>query len=128
MFIADVNQRRFPSGLARQKIQLPFDVVILKTIDTTHLSDNNNYDHERRLMYVALTRAERYLFVTRSGGGRSHFFEEVANCVKSSGGTVASAPAAGVPTNLQYLNQEFRRDFRLTTSFSDLRYYLEVSS
>lgn len=121
VFLADVCARRFPSGWARQKKELPFDGPILGRIDPAALADNENYDGERRLMYVALTRAERYLFVTCSGKRLSRFFREVAGLVGKVGGSVG---LADVPRGVRYLKSESRREFRLATSFTDLCYFL----
>ena len=43
-----------------------FSGYIVHEIDIDGLSDNDNYDGERRLMYVALTRAERFLVISHS--------------------------------------------------------------
>ena len=64
VFLADVKSQRFPSNRARRAPTLPFSGPAALAIDPQRLADNDNYDDERRLMYVALTRAERYLFVT----------------------------------------------------------------
>jgi DNA helicase-2/ATP-dependent DNA helicase PcrA len=124
VFLADVCARRFPSGYARQQPELPFDGPILKRIDPARLADNSNYDDERRLMYVALSRAERYLFVTASGRNRSQFFRTIEDLVQAVGGSGAGSPEA-VPTALRHVKSEANREFRLVTSFSDLRYYVE---
>lgn len=122
VFVADVASRRFPSAMARRLRDVPFEGDILNTIDPAQLADNANTDAERRLMYVALTRAERYLFVTSSKP--SAFFRTVADDVGSEGGTAAAGTDA-VPSQIRHATAEFRSDVRLATSFSDLRYYLE---
>lgn len=124
VFLADVCARRFPSGYARQPPKLPFDGPILQRIDPARLADNPNYDDERRLMYVALSRAERYLFVTASGTNRSQFLKTIEDLVQSVGGSAGDSPEA-VPAALRHVKSEPNREFRLVTSFSDLRYYLE---
>jgi DNA helicase-2/ATP-dependent DNA helicase PcrA len=124
VFLADVCARRFPNQLARHREPLPFEGPLGQRIDPAYLADNDNYDGERRLMYVALTRAERYLFVTCSGRQRSQFFRTVEQVVGRVGGTTG-APPASVPATLRYEKSEPRREDRLVTSFSDLRYYLE---
>lgn len=122
VFLADVCYRRFPSGLARQVKSLPFDGPILERIDPAALADDENYNQERRLMYVALTRAERYLFVTCSAGRyESRFFREVEGLVRAVGGATGDA---GAPRGLRHLPAEVRRELRLATSFTDLCYYL----
>ncbi|GFN21936.1 ATP-dependent helicase [Thermanaeromonas sp. C210] len=121
VFLADVCANRFPSGLARHEKELPFEGPILKRINPAALADNENYDDERRLMYVALTRAERYLFVTCSGKRRSRFFREIARLVAEVGGVVEQTD---VPQGIRHLRSEARREFRLATSFTDLCYFL----
>ncbi|MCZ7434863.1 ATP-dependent DNA helicase [Micromonospora sp. WMMC241] len=126
VFVADVRARRFPSQRARQQTTLPFEGELRTVIDPAGLADNNNYDAERRLMYVALTRAERYLFVSCSGTQRSMFRRELEPVVAAAGGAVA-AGAPGVAPRVIEL-RDGHRDVeaqRLVSSFSDLRYYLE---
>jgi len=124
VFLADVNAKRFPSILAKRGPNLPLSGDIVGEIDVAGLADNENLDGERRLMYVALTRAERFLFVTHSGKQTSRFVRELEPIVTAEGGVVSNDPA-GVLEALKYLPKEHRRDIQLVTSFSDLRYYLE---
>jgi DNA helicase-2/ATP-dependent DNA helicase PcrA len=124
VFLADVCANRFPSSRARREPGLPFDGPITARIDEADLVDNENYDHERRLMYVALTRAERYLFVSASGRRQSRFFRAIPDLVSAAGGVGDARPAA-TPAELEYISSEPSRESRLVTSFSDLRYYLE---
>jgi DNA helicase-2/ATP-dependent DNA helicase PcrA len=124
VFLADVNARRFPSSMAKRAADLPLDGPILAEIDAAGLSDNDNNDGERRLMYVALTRAERFLFVSHSGKQTSKFVRELGSIIRSSGGVVTT-DSARLLDELRYAPKEHRRDIKLTTSFSDLRYYLE---
>lgn len=124
VFLADVCARRFPSQMARRAAQVPLAGPILTEIDIAGLSDNANYDGERRLMYVALTRAERFLFISRSGDQTSRFIKELEPIVKDSGGTVTTN-SQKILHDLKYAPLEHRREVQLATSFSDLRYYLE---
>ena len=124
VFLADVAARRFPSSRSRTPPQLPFDGPITRKINPAFLADSSNHDDERRLMYVALTRAERYLFVTHGATQTSQFFTSVAQCIQSQGGTSSARPAS-VPAKIQYRKIKFSSDVRLVTSFSDLRYYIE---
>jgi DNA helicase-2/ATP-dependent DNA helicase PcrA len=57
VFLADVNARKFPSNYATRQPKLLLDAPILRSVDPSFLADNANRDGERRLMYVALTRA-----------------------------------------------------------------------
>lgn len=103
---------------------MPLAGSIVREIDIPGLADNDNYDGERRLMYVAVTRAERFLFISHSGGQISRFVRELAPMVRDSGGFV-TADSDQLLNDLKYAPKEHRRDVRLATSFSDLRYYLE---
>jgi len=124
IFLADVCARRFPSGLARRKPNLPLAGRIVQEIDIAGLADNDNYDGERRLMYVALTRAERFLLISRSGKQVSRFIRELRPMVENVGGVVSNDPES-ILNDLRYAPKEYLRDVQLVTSFSDLRYYLE---
>ena len=124
VFLADVNVQRFPSSFASRLPQLPLDGDIVKKIDIAGLADNKNHDGERRLMYVAMTRAERFLFISHSGSRTSKFIKELKPVVAEIGGMVTSASGELLDA-LRYAPKEHRRGVRLSTSFSDLRYYLE---
>ncbi len=124
IFLADVNARRFPSGYARRKPELPLAGRVLREIDVDGLADNDNHDGERRLMYVALTRAERFLIISHSEMSTSKFIKELRVFVEESGGTVTE-DSEQLLSDLKYAPKEHRRDTRLCTSFSDIRYYLE---
>lgn len=126
VFVADVCSRRFPSQFARRAAPLPMSGNILRQIDVDSLSDNGNYDAERRLMYVALTRAERFLVVTHSGQQVSRFIQELNPMIRSAGGTVATN-ARDLLQRIRHAPLEYKRDIQLSTSFSDLRYYLACS-
>jgi DNA helicase-2/ATP-dependent DNA helicase PcrA len=122
VFVADVCAQRFPSSYATRVDDPLFEGAIRKRIDPRNHADNSNYDAERRLMYVALTRAQRYLFVTSSRP--SQFFKTIFGRIAATGGVATDSPVA-VPVGLRYLRAAFDEDVRLVTSYSDLRYYLE---
>lgn len=122
VFIADVVPHRFPSRNARQRVPLPFSGEILDAINPAHLADNENYDDERRLMYVALTRAERYLFITTSR--KSQFFREL-EFIAEENEIICSQGDSNEILNCEYHPISFNEDIKLKTNFSDLRYYLE---
>ena len=124
VFLADVCARRFPNIKAKTPPIVPLSGNILCRIDPQRLADNDNNDDERRLMYVALTRAERFLFVSRSGNQKSKFFRELEG-VFHNNGAVVGAIAEAIPDVAVHLPSGYQRDVRLVTSFSDLRYYLE---
>ena len=124
VFLADVCARRFPSNRARTRERVPFDVDAPDFVDPEPLADNENYDDERRLMYVALTRAERYLFISASGRSRSRFFGELSELVTQVGGTVADGPLE-IADAIERQASAVSREDRLATNFSELRYFLE---
>lgn len=124
VFLADVCAQRFPSGYASRVPDLPLDGRIVDEIDVAALADKANNDAERRLMYVAITRAERFLFISKSGAKTSKFVKELMPLVRAAGGLVTD-DTDGVLKALKYAPKEHQRDVRISTSFSDLRYYLE---
>jgi DNA helicase-2/ATP-dependent DNA helicase PcrA len=124
VFLADVCARRFPSQFAKRAVNLPVSQKFADAMQVGSLSDNDNYDGERRLMYVALTRAERFLFVTHSSKQTSPFIKELRDKMRQAGGMVSASPQQ-VLHELKYAPKEHKRDINLATSFSDLRYYLE---
>lgn len=94
VFISDVNQGKFPSknsdskaityqdpvGLRKRKIYLnsgyAFEYDNWKT-ELLMKCLSGNYDEERRLMYVAMTRAEQHLFITADEERASTFFNSL---------------------------------------------------
>ncbi len=94
VFISDINRRRFPGttgenqvidysdpvGLRQKKIlsdsEPPYDFDNFSTI-LLHRCLTGEYDEERRLMYVAMTRAEQYLFLTADVDKKSKFFQNL---------------------------------------------------
>ena len=93
VFIADINQSRFPStnssssrinfneltGLRQKKIynsdtQFLFDNWKAYLVSKAH---DKSHDEERRLFYVAMTRAENHLFLSSSKDRPSQFFENL---------------------------------------------------
>jgi len=131
VFVSDVVSSRFPSSRATTAPDIPFDGAILTRIDPTQIADNRARDGERRLMYVALTRSERYLFITSSkpseyfAARKKSLQPGVADIIQAAGGIGPTAAPASVPTNLRFRPSETSRDSRLVTSFSDIRYFLE---
>jgi DNA helicase II / ATP-dependent DNA helicase PcrA len=124
VFLADVCAQRFPSSRAAHQPQLPIDGDIVRQIDVAGLADNANHDGERRLMYVAITRAERFLIVSYSGTKTALFVKELNGLIKETGGLVTTN-SGKLLEELKYAPMEHPRDVRLSTSFSELRYYLE---
>lgn len=125
IFLADVCAQRFPSKYAKSEPGLPFDGEFTNIIRASDFADNENYDDERRLMYVALTRSERYLFVSCSGKNRSLFFKEVSEIISQADGAVKQK-GTKIPQAISLRPSEICKvKVRLITTFSDIRYYLE---
>lgn len=122
VFLADVASQRFPSSMARREETLPFGGDAADRIDVASLADNPNYDGERRLMYVGMTRAERYLHITSGSSNTSRFEREAGTIVRRHGG---EEQPIGNPTIPPLIPTRSDPTFRLVTSFSDLRYYME---
>ena len=124
VFLADVCARRFPSNRARTLPRMPFDDGTVPEIDVGRLADNENYDDERRLMYVAMTRAERYLFISTSGNQRSVFIRELAPIFEQYGASVSQGPLE-VSSTIQMHPISPNSEASFATSFTDLQYFVQ---
>ena len=94
VFLANMNSQQFPStnsssevifydGLIGLRNRKSFSEEAGFTFDNldTYLASRlarPDYDEERRLLYVALTRAENYLFLSAEKGRESRFFQGLA--------------------------------------------------
>lgn len=124
VFVADVCALRFPSNQASRAPRMPFERSAVPQIDPRRLADNQNLDNERRLMYVAITRAERYLYISASGNRQSRFFRELRTIFPNHGGLVRRDGIDVAPTiQMESIAPDSTTPF--TTSFSDLRYFAE---
>ncbi|PTD94876.1 hypothetical protein C9439_00095 [archaeon SCG-AAA382B04] len=94
VFVSDVNSGAFPSygrGSGRIQYEDPIGLRQKKRYvggDLPYLYDNwraevlnkclsRGYDEERRLMYVAMSRAKKYLYVTADPEQKSQFFKDL---------------------------------------------------
>jgi ATP-dependent helicase/nuclease subunit A len=93
VFVSNINQDRFPStsssssavqfeettGIRMRKNYISEDGLVYDSWKTEIMNKTlpQNYDEERRLFYVASTRAEKYLYMTAESGNMSTFFSEI---------------------------------------------------
>ena len=126
VFLADMNARRFPSVFARRVPELPFGTELKERVKAEDFADNENNDDERRLLYVAITRAERYLFISSSGQQQSKFFRDISKTIiECNGGEALGCSTAGQISIVLAKTMPGQDRARLVTSFSDVRYFLE---
>ena len=99
VFLVDVNQSHFPpqnSGSDRIFYDETFGLRRTKILagEETYAYDNwktkllqkcqpSDYSEERRLAYVAMTRAKQYLFVSTQEGNERRFFKELTTRIDS---------------------------------------------
>jgi len=93
VFLANMNSQQFPSTNSSGETIFYDDLIGLRNrksfSEEAGLTFDNleaylasrltspDYDEERRLLYVALTRAENYLFLSAEAGRESRFFQEL---------------------------------------------------
>ncbi len=93
VFLANMNHQQFPSTNSSSETIFYDDLIGLRNRKTfseeAGLTFDNleaylasrlarpDYDEERRLLYVALTRAENYLFLSAEAGREGRFFQEL---------------------------------------------------
>ncbi len=93
VFLANMNSHTFPStnsdgkrifyddviGLRARKIYSESDGFLYDDLGTylTSRVSGVDYDEERRLLYVALTRAKNYLFLSAEKGSEGRFFQDL---------------------------------------------------
>jgi superfamily I DNA/RNA helicase len=98
VFVANVNDHRFPSMSGGYPSNVTYDEVLGVRQRKVYLDEDDGYpaydydnwsyalaskclpteyDEERRLMYVAMTRAENYLYFTAETDNESRFFEDL---------------------------------------------------
>ncbi|MFZ5643050.1 MAG: ATP-dependent helicase [Bacillota bacterium] len=123
VFVVDVENLRFPKKNKKYEGWLPQQEIgaALKrgAYQTTR-------DEEARLFYTAITRAERYLYITgseRLPGGKSA--RKSSPFALSLNDPEISTKKEGLPLGIEHAPSSRRIDETvLPTSFSDIRYYL----
>jgi DNA helicase-2/ATP-dependent DNA helicase PcrA len=123
VFVADAQNQRFPRPRSNYDGWMP-EEVIQDAVDRGAYQGTR--DEEARLFYTAVTRAERYLYVTGSQslpeGSREYnpspFAAQLAH-------DEVATDLEELPTGLESHDQERRvEEDGVPTSFSDIRYYL----
>ncbi len=123
VFVVDVEQGRFPGNKEKYSGWLPQQLVQAAINRGSYVSTDEG---EARLFYTALTRAERYLYVTGAaslpGGKKPRKRSRFALGLNH---PEISDDATALPAGLQAA-QPVRRieDTDLPTTFSEIRYYL----
>lgn len=124
VFVVDVQSGRFPGNVKKYKGGLP------KTLMAPAIQRGayqNDREGEIRLFYTAITRAERFLYVTgtkhlpngKQVNAQSVFWQElthpniVTNPIEQSAGLISERPRPRIGESV------------MPTSFSEIRYYLQ---
>ena len=129
VFIVDVERQRFPGRASEYGGWLPRG-LIGGAIQSPRLAYGNNRYQEARLFYTAMTRAERYLYVTHAQhlpGGRRARVESPFSARLNDAEVVRDTPRPDeLPPNDLPASAPRRRvdETVLPTTFSEIRYYL----
>ncbi|MHA1435654.1 MAG: 3'-5' exonuclease, partial [Candidatus Heimdallarchaeota archaeon] len=118
VFVPEVNQGRFPTRSRKNTWMIPEELFDAHRYEGT-------IEDERRLFYVAVTRSEKYLFITGNGGSPnsrtrskpSRFYNEFPK-------DYALTQPVSDPTTREKIDLSATSPLkRFATSYSDLRYY-----
>ena len=129
VFIVDAESRRFPGRTSTYSGWLPQE-MIATAIEPPRRAYGNDREQEARLFYTAMTRAERYLYVTHARQlpeGKSTSKESPFSVRLTDRDVVREAPLAEElpPNDLPAAEPRRRVDEAvLPTTFSEIRYYL----
>lgn len=129
VFIVDAEAQRFPGPASKYAGWLPRE-MLASAIETPRRAYGNDREQEARLFYTALTRAERYLYVTHAEQlpeGKQRRKESPFPARLTDRGVVREAPPADeLPPNDLPATEPRRRvdEAVLPTTFSEIRYYL----
>ncbi len=129
VFIVDVEAQRFPGRRSSYSGWLP-DEMLSEAVAPPRRAYGNDREQEARLFYTALTRAERFLYVTHAawlpGGKRAR--AESAFSARLDDEEIKREPPDAEnlpPTDLRDAQARRRVDEAvLPTTFSEIRYYL----
>jgi DNA helicase-2/ATP-dependent DNA helicase PcrA len=123
VFVVDVEAQRFPGRARRYEGWLPQAVI---QAALTRGAYQKNRSEEARLFYTAVTRAERYLYITGAanlpGGARPRQTSEFSRRLEH---PEISDDTNVLPAGLELSAPRRRIDETvLPTSFSEIRYYI----
>jgi DNA helicase II / ATP-dependent DNA helicase PcrA len=123
VIVADVEAQRFPKRRSSYRGWLPTQVV---ADALARFAYQSTPEEEARLFYTALTRAERYLYVTgcRELPGARSDKRQSPYALRLVGAELSDEPT-GLPDGLTDATPERRiEETILPTTYSDIRYYL----
>ena len=132
VFIVDAERQRFPGRNSEYDGWLPRE-AIGDAIQPPRLAYGNSREQEARLFYTAMTRAERFLYVTHAkllpGGKRSRKESPFSARLDDAEVMRDTPPADELPPNdLPPAAPRRRADETvLPTTFSEIRYYLRCA-
>lgn len=127
VFVVDVEAQRFPGRRRSYEGVLPQQVIQQALNRGAY---HSTPDEEARLFFTALTRSERYLYVSGAesipGGKRPRLKSRFMNRITHQPHPEVSTNAQGIPADLRPHERIRRVDETVVpTSFSQIRYYLK---
>lgn len=129
VFVVDAEQQRFPTRQSQYDGWIP-RILLKDALDPPRRAYSNGREQEARLFYTALTRAERFLYVTHATqlpGGKRKKKESPFSARLDAEGVLRDAPNPSdlPPSDLPPSHPRRRIDETvLPTTFSEIRYYL----
>ena len=129
VFVVDSEQLRFPKRRERYRGWLPRE-LLAPALDPPRRAYGTDREQEARLFYTALTRAERFLYVTHAAwlpGGKREARESPFSGRLTDDVVLRNAPPADElpPNDLPTVPPRRRVDETvLPTTFSEIRYFL----
>lgn len=125
VFVPCLRRNRFPSK--RQGGLSVFHVIPAEAIDDSDRYKGTNED-ERRLFYVAVTRSQKYLYMSYSPGDSSLYGKPSEFINEVTAIPFVSTSDAGIPPGIPRLDPQAKVETpAVTLSFSELKYLFECS-
>ena len=123
VFVVDVEANRFPGNKRRYTGRLP-QPLISRALDRG--AYQRTRDEEARLFYTALTRAERYLYVTGAEDlpGTTKQWRQSPFALRLDHTEMSVDPGEGLGGLESYPSRPRVDERVMPTSYSDIRYYL----